>query len=269
MTPRLFFQVFSIECRKLMSYRADFWINAVIGFVAQFGVMYFLWKAIFGDSNTTIGGYTFEGMVLYYLLVILIGNLVRGSAHIADISQDIYEGGLSRYIVYPTSYFGFKYAQHLGLMVPALVQLALFGILYLLVLDVPPEAHITPLTITMAAVSTLIANLLFYTLMAPLQAVAFWADNVWSLVVMMRFITGLLGGAMLPLSLFPDWLQPIFVALPFRYLFDFPVNTLIGRVPLEGWAMGATISLAWWLVIAGITRLVWRRGMFSYTGVGI
>jgi ABC-2 type transport system permease protein len=269
MTARLFWQVFSIECRKLMSYRADFWINSVVGFVAHFGVMYYLWRAIFSGPAERIGGYTFEGMLLYYLLVILIGKLVRGAEHTHDISVDIYEGTLSRYIVYPTSYFGFKYAQHLGLMLPGLVQLALFGLLYLLILPVPAEATVTPGSVAMAAVSILIANLMYYTLAAPLQAVAFWADNVWSLVVMQRFATALLGGAMLPLSLFPAWSRPVLDALPFRYLYDFPVGTLIGRIGPRAWLIGVAVSLAWWLAMAGVTRIVWRRGMLSYTGVGI
>jgi len=268
-SPRLFAHIFTAECRKLMSYRADFWINALLGFLAHFGVMYYLWRAIYREPAAVIAGYSFEGMVLYYLLVILIGKLVRGTTHAADISQDIYEGSLSRYIVYPTSYFAFKYAQHLGLLLPALVQLVIFGLLYALVLPLPAEAHMTPLTVVMATVATLLANLLFYTMTAPLQAIAFWADNVWSLIVMQRFATSLLGGAMLPLGLFPDWSQPLLAALPFRYLYDFPVNTLMGRVAAGEWLAGLGIGLAWWLAIGAVTRLVWRRGMFSYTGVGI
>ena len=269
MTPRLFFQVFSIEARKLMSYRTDFWITAVVGFLAQFGLAYYLWDAIYTDAREEIGGYTFEGMVLYYVLIILVAKLVRGSTYTNEIATDIYEGSLSRYIVYPTSYFGFKYAQHLGNVVPALIQLVLFGALYLLFLKLPADARITPLSAGMAAVSVLVANLLFYAITAPLQAVAFWADNVWSLVVMMRFISNLLGGAMVPLSLFPAWSRQLLDALPFRYLYDFPVNTLLGKVAPGEWLFGLAVSLVWLGIIVAATRLVWRRGMLSYTGVGI
>jgi len=269
MTPRLFIQVFSLEARKLMSYRVDFWITAVVGFLAQFGLAYFLWDAIYTDAREEIAGYTFEGMVLYYVLIILVAKLVRGSTYTNEIATDIYEGTLSRYIVYPTSYFGFKYAQHLGNIVPGLVQLFLFGALYLVLLELPGDVRITPLSALMATVSILVANVLFYAITAPLQAVAFWADNVWSLVVMMRFISNLLGGAMVPLSLFPGWGQQLAGFLPFKYLYDFPVNTLIGKVSPGDWFIGLAVSLIWVGIIVGVTRVVWRRGMLAYTGVGI
>jgi ABC-type uncharacterized transport system permease subunit len=50
-----------------MSYRADFWISALFGFVIQMGVVYFLWDAMFRESGQErIGGYTFRPMLMYY-----------------------------------------------------------------------------------------------------------------------------------------------------------------------------------------------------------
>src|SRR5690606_19127890 len=116
MNASLFRHVLSIEARKLMSYRVDFWVNVILGFCIQMVVTFFLWKAIFAESGeATIGGYSFHGMLYYYVLVILLGKLVRGSDFGAPgVSAEIYDGTLTRYLVYPTSYFPFKYAQHLG-----------------------------------------------------------------------------------------------------------------------------------------------------------
>jgi ABC-type uncharacterized transport system permease subunit len=138
-SPRLFISVFSLEARKLMSYRADFWINAVIGLRGPVRRdVWFLWQALYRESGqSTIRGWTFPMMILYYVLAILVGKLVRGSDHLGDIAQDIYDGGLTRYIIYPTGYFSFKYAQHLGNVVPAMVQLVLFTALYLVLLPIP------------------------------------------------------------------------------------------------------------------------------------
>ena len=270
MTARLFVQVFSIEARKLMSYRGDFWITAVVSFVAQLDVAWFLWDAIYTTSaETEIGGYGFDAMVLYYVLVILVGRLVRAQSLETDIAQDIYDGALARYLVFPTDYVGFKYAQHLGNIVPSVVQLVLFTGLYALILPLPADVAITPLSIAMACVSVAVANLLFYSLTVPFQLVAFWADNVWSLGVMLRFVTGFLGGMMVPLSLFPEWSQRALEVLPFQYLFYFPVVTALGKVTPQEWMIGVGISLLWWVVVVGLSKLVWRRGMLAYTGVGI
>jgi ABC-2 type transport system permease protein len=268
--PRLFRSVFSLEARKLMSYRADFWINAVIGFVAQYGVMFFLWQALYRESGqSTIRGWTFPMMILYYVLAILVGKLVRGSDHLGDIAQDIYDGGLTRYIIYPTGYFSFKYAQHLGNVVPAMVQLVLFTGLYLVLLPIPQEADISAASVLMAVPAIVLGNLLFYTLMAPLQMVAFWADNVWSLSVLFRFTSGLLGGAMLPLTLFPDWGQRILAWLPFRQLFSEPILILLGQLTPGQWLRSLGVTVFWIGALQLVQFRLWQRGKKVYTGVGI
>ena len=50
MNPRLFVQVVSLEARTQMSYRGNFWLNAIAGFVADFGVVYFVWLAVFREA---------------------------------------------------------------------------------------------------------------------------------------------------------------------------------------------------------------------------
>jgi len=269
-TPRLFLHVVSVEARTSMSYRVDFWVNAVVGFAAHFGLQYCVWDAVFRESGRAqIGGYDFATMLLYFVSVILFGKLVRGSELQGQVSTDIYEGGLNRYLVFPTSYFAFKYAQNLGGLLPALIQLALFGAWFPFLLDLPPDLGLSPATALMGLVAVAAANLLYFVMLFPLQCVAFWADNVWSLSVALRFLTGILGGFLLPLSVFPDWAQRGLAWLPFRYLFDFPVNVTLGRVPVGEWLLGIALTLAWALVIGLAGRVVWHRGELQYSGIGI
>ena len=270
MNPRLFLHVMSVEARTRMSYRVDFWISATVGFLAEFGLLVFIWQAMFRESGVArIQGFDLNGILLYYGCVVLLAKVVRGQEFSGSVSQDIYEGGLNRYLVFPTSYFAFKYAQHLGGLVPYFVQAVFFGVWFPILLDVPPEMRITPWTLGMGLLAILGANLLYFLMGLPLQAVAFWADNVWSLSVALRFVSSLLGGVMLPLALFPDWSQPVLSALPFRYLFDFPVTALLGRLSPGEWALGMASTLAWCAVLGLVCRFVWRRGDLQYSGVGI
>ncbi len=266
---RLLGHVISLEARSAMSYRVDFWINAVVSFFAQLGVVWFLWSSIYRETGqASIGGRDMQSMMLYYILVILIGKVVRGQEQMHGISSDIYEGGLSRYLLYPTSYFRYKYAQHLGALSPALMQLILMGSLTPLLVDMA-ESGITLARIPAALSAMMLGNMLYFMLLVPLQSVAFWADNVWSLAVLMRFASALLGGSMLPVDLFPNWARGILDWLPFRYLFDFPVNTLTGHVSQAEWLKGMGMSAGWILVLILVSHLVWKRGEKQYTGVGI
>lgn len=266
----LFGRVLSLESRKLMSYRVDFWLNVLVSFATHLAVAWFLWTAIFEFTEAErIGGFTFEGMVLYYVLAILLGRLVRGQERGMGVAQDIYDGSLTKYLLYPTDYFGFKYAEHLGDLVPGSVQVLLFGALTLTFVDLPGDLSVTPITILMTAAVVAMANLLMYLMRFCINMVAFWADNVWSLSTMLRFTSELLGGLMLPLSLFPGWAQEGLAWTPFPYLFWFPVMTVLGEVGLGEWAWGLIVMAIWTVLVIGIALAIWWRGRLSYTGVGI
>jgi len=270
MTARLLWNIFSVEVRKRMSYRADFWINSVVGVLVSLSVFWFLTYALFSASGQTmLAGYTERGMILYYVFVALMGRIVQSNEMEMGISQDIYEGSLTRYLIYPVSYKAVKYAEQAGSVAPQLIQLTLFGILAPLIIGIPPEVHITPASVAMGLTSLALANVLHYLLVIPIQAVAFWADNVWSLLVAERFAIAFLGGQLLPLGLFPEWARAGLEWLPFPYLFSFPARTLMGSVGPAEWAFGMVIALLWCGVAAGVGRWIWRRGDLEYSGVGI
>ncbi len=268
MSPALFGHVASLEARKRLSYRADFWLNAILGLAVQVVVAYFIVLALFRESGRErVGGYTLEGMVVYYVTVVLVGRLVSVTEMEQGISQDIYDGGLSRYLLYPAPYALVKYAQQLGALLPAALQAALFAGWMPFVFGVPEGVSIA--SVGMGLVAIAVGTLLLFLLTWPIQAVAFWADNVWSLMIAHRIASRLLGGMLVPLSLFPDGARAVLELLPFRYLFAFPVECLLGRVGPAAWAAGLAAALAWCGVLALAGREVWRRGDLRYTGVGM
>lgn len=263
-------QVFSVEARKRMSYRADFWINSLGGLVVNISVFWALTEALFQSSGQSqIGGYTTRGLLLYYVFASLTGRIVQSGELDMATAQEIYDGTLTRYLLYPIPYSAMKFAQQWGTLAPQLLQLVLFGVAAPLLLVQSTDTHITAGTIAMYAVSLFLANLLQFIIMMPVQSVAFWADNVWSLAVAMRFITSLFGGLLVPLEMFPAWARPAVEAMPFTYLYSAPVRALLGKSTPGEWALGLGIALAWCVVFALILRWVWRRGELQYTGVGI
>ena len=121
----------------------------------------------------------------------------------------------------------------------------------------------------MCLLSLALANLLYFLMSYPLQTTAFWADNVWSLLVALRFVTALLGGMMVPLSLFPQWAQDINRWLPFRCLFAVPVEALMGRIDAAAWGEAMVVGVVWVGVLSLLDAWVWRRGNLQYSGIGI
>lgn len=262
-------QVFSIEIRKVLSYRVDFWMQFLANVLAQVAIAYFLWKAIYDYRGVDeLGGYSFAAMMLYYLCVPLVNRMIRGP-EMAFISQEIYDGTLNRYLIYPISFFGYKYVAHMAqsfiYALQFLVGIGVYGLLF----DIPPDVRLGWTSFVMGFGAGFIGSLLYFIFASILELVAFWADNVWSLLVMLRFFIHFFGGALIPLSLFPEWSRPILDILPFGYLASFPIRCFMGDLNWLDWTKGLLIMTLWIIVLSRILWKVWHRGTLQYTGVGI
>lgn len=270
MTPRLFLHVAAQEVRRTLTFRFDFWFQATLTFLAEWALAWFLWRGVFDASGAAqVGGFTFEQAVRYTLLVALVGRLIRGALLDSGIASEIYDGSMSRYLVYPVSTFGFKFAQHVGTLLPALLQLLLFGLVWRLVEGPAALDGMTALGVLKTVVCVALGNLLLFSIAWPIQGVAFWAENVWSLMVALRFVAGLLGGMLLPLSLFPPTVGALLPWLPFRYVFAFPVEVLTGTVDTGAWLLGLGVLSGWIVVFRRMGAWVWRRGERVYVGAGM
>jgi ABC-2 type transport system permease protein len=267
MSARVFRSFYLIEIKKMLSYRADFWIGFVGNVLSQFGVAFFLWKAIFAARGVDrMEGYTFGGLMLYYLMVPLTERIVFGQ-DMGYMSNEIYGGGLSRYLLYPVSFFRIKYAGTLAQASMSLLQMLLTLSVFLLIFRRPMDLHWRALAMTLPVFA--LAGLLHFFLTACLEMAAFWADNVWSIMVFNRMITHLLGGGLIPLAFFPKGARFVLDCLPFPRVVSFPIRCLLGQVESGEWIKGMGMTAAWTLVFALIASRIWNRGLRGYSGVGI
>lgn len=78
----------------------------------------------------------------------------------------------------------------------------------------------------------------------------------------------LLSGRLVPLELMPQWVVDIAAWLPFKWTFQFPIDTLIGRLAPGQIATGIGIQLLWSAVLGGLFVLTWRRAIRRYGAVG-
>jgi len=264
--------IFSLEIRKTLSYRVDFWMHFLGSVFIGLLIAFFLWKAIFDYNQAqTMGGFSFHALMLYYLLIPMTLNIIMpsGSHWIGFISKEIYEGTLNRYLVYPVSFLNYKIISHFSESFIAVIQLVITFSLYLIIFDLPSDYQISLNGTLLATVSVLFSILMYFHLGACIEMIAFWADNIWSLMVMLRFMITMLGGVFIPLSFFPESFQNVLNTLPFPYLVYFPVQTFLGKVSFEIWLNGIAITLFWGVFFFALSKVMWKMGTKKYTGVGI
>ena len=267
MRARALVSVAGARARRLMGYRGDFWLGTVATLLVQAGLAWTLWSSLFREAGAVVvAGYSLRDMFVYLLLVSVVGRVVRGMGRAeGSLATDVYDGSLLRYGVLPMAYLPMKYAERVGETLPGLVQVALLLGGVALLLQVPPG---DVGALAQAAVSMALANALYFALMAPVEGVALWAESVWSLLFMARYVVALLGGALMPLALFPEGAQAALYWSPFPYLFDRPVNTMLGRIATGEWLTGCAIAAAWIVALGLLSGRVWAAGRGRYAGPG-
>ncbi len=261
-------QVLSLELRRTFAYRFEFWFRFIGVLFANIAIAYFLWKAIYEHSGeATFQGFTFKAMIFYYVLVPLTENITR-SHDPGFVSTEIYSGTLTRYLIFPMPFFLYKYSSTLATVTVAAGQMLIVVVGYALIVGFPAELQVSPSSLALGLLAAMVASLLNFFMVSCIEMVAFWADNIWSLSVMLMFCTRLLGGALLPLALFPERAQAIIPYTPFPYLVSFPVLTMMGKVAVEDWTRGMVILVIWIALLAFLHRIVWKRGSLKFSGVG-
>ncbi len=263
-------QVFLLELRKLITYRADFWVNFFGQTIFSLTIAYFLWSSIFHYSGKdTMNGHTMTSMMFYYLIAPLIFRIQQGQG-IGFVAREIYEGELNKYIVYPIDYFKFKLSTYLANSFFFLAQLVLIISLYNVFFYNSDIFQFSLFRTTLFILVITICCITYFYLSLLCELLAFWFDNTWSLAVILRFAVSFLGGALIPLVFFPTWATEVLELTPFPYLIDFPIQTLIGReFNYITFGKRLLIAISWTVLFRFLAMKLWRRGNYQYTGVGI
>lgn len=266
---KISYHIFTMELRKIFSYRFDFWVNFLGVICIEILVAYFVWSNIYQTNRTSsIAGFSFPALMYYYSISPILMQILQAQT-MHFISDEIYQGTLNRYIVLPLSFIQCKLISHYTFALVSTFQLALAVWALYLVFGFPQDTHITGWTLAGGLLSAWFGALLYFLMAASLEMVAFWTDNVWSLNVTLRFLTRLLGGVLVPMSFFPEWSQKIIYFLPFWSISGLPIEISLGRISFQDALRAECVALAWTFAFVWIVRAIWQRGRLQYSGVGI
>jgi ABC-2 type transport system permease protein len=175
-----------------------------------------------------------------------------------DMERDVRTGEIAYLLPRPVSYVGFRVAEAIGAMATRLVLLGVVaaGIAYLLGGGLPEH----PASLLGAAVLGVLAATLGVVTQAAIGATAVWVVDVSPVYWIWQKAAFVLGGLVLPLHLYPGWLQSIARWTPFSAFLNGPARTVFRSDAADVLATGGL--LVFWLVLAALSA-VWlhRRGL--------
>src|SRR5437879_12378678 len=97
-----YISVFNIGLQNTFVYRWNYFLRALFGLIPLAGTV-FLWRAIFHERGGGLHGYDYGSMIYYYLLTLLVSNLVTPTEDACQIAASIRQGALNSLLTKPMS----------------------------------------------------------------------------------------------------------------------------------------------------------------------
>ena len=253
----LFIEFTKCSFRRTLTYRAAAFAGLVTNFF--FGLLRVaVLLALFGDEQN-VQGYSVAGVITYTALTqALIAFLSLFGWY--GLMQSVHSGEVGADLLKPMNYFSFWMAHDAG---RAAASLLLNGVTFMLIFDlvfdmVYPNGLLQWLALT---VSLGLAWLLSFAFRFLVNLAAFWSPNAMGTGRFIFFTAMFCSGFMMPLGLFPDWVQRLCYLTPFPHILNTVIDIYLNRT--VGWdLLGSLLLQALWafiLVVAG--QLLLGRGI--------
>lgn len=229
--------------------------TSIASLVVRVYLLRVVWVALYA-RNAAPHGVPLHSIITYSAVALLMG-LVLDIDQTKLLHDKLHDGSIVVDMMKPISVPFYLFADgtgevlfHASLIVPSLA-LALLVVH----IDVPSAAVLGAF-----ALSFFLAYFVGFFLNFTLNCIAFWTLEITAVQLIVTWITDLLGGQIVPLLFFPAVVQQAVFALPFAAMFSTPLLIYIGQIPPERYAAVMALQVAWIVVLAAVSGVMWRAG---------
>jgi ABC-2 type transport system permease protein len=237
------------------TYRMEVFTN-IGSLLVRLYLMKMVWTALYAQ-NTAPAGVPLHAIITYTTIALLMSlvleidgtRLIRNRIREGTIATD-----LMKPINLPLYFFSDGFGQtalHALLILPSLA-LALF----MVHIDVPP-----PPVLLAFALSFALGYVVNFLLNFLMNTIAFWTLETFAIQLIVRWVSDLLGGQIVPLIFFPGFLQRIVLALPFAAVYSTPLLIYVGTISPSAYPAAFASQLAWGAGFALLGTFVWRGAL--------
>jgi len=255
---KLSFQQQLIYRGNILMYRFGEFANTIVSFLILI-VLY--------GSQEVVEGYTLAETITYITGAGMIGALSR--TWVAEqIERDVHRGRLSVFLLKPIKYFRLQLVQDL-----ARKQISgWFSVFtHLLVIFLVRQYFIVntdALRWVLFLVSVGGVVLLRFFLLFIVGLSSFWLIRIGGVLFSFDVFLRIMSGSTVPFEFFPPTLEALARLLPFAYMQYFSMQIYLGKISTISALKGIGVQLFWIAIFATIARLVWRKALKRYEGVG-
>lgn len=255
MRVRKYAAIASIAARHALMQR-----TAILGRAGFYGLILFvfsrLWNIVIGSEDEA-----HACNMLWYLALTEWVILSIPQVHL-DLEKDIRSGDIVYRLPRPTSYLAAQIAEGVGTL---LVRASLLGVVGLgfglLVAGKFPEHPEALLAAVPLGLAACMLGMITY---CSIGMLAIWLQDVSPVFWVWQKLAFVLGGLVIPLDIYPQWLRSVAEYTPFHALLYATGRVVLGYSPAI--LLDSALRVLVWLVIATLVLIcIYRRGIRDLT----
>lgn len=262
-----FLNIFLLYFQHVLNFRGRIFVWFLNAFLNPLFLLLF-WIGIYREGSGVLAGWSLSDIASYYFLLVIAGSVIL--AHIEeDVAiRDIKDGELVKYLTKPISYFVMKFFNEMPWrIIQGSFGLIVFIIVFLMFRNFISIPDSIP-EFVLALIVTSIAILISFTFKMIIGITAFWLTDFWGFQQVVEVIILIFGGFIMPVHLFPEWLSNLSFLTPFPYMIYYPILSFQGKMSNPEMLQTIFIQIIWILFLVIIYKMMWRKGIKKFTGVG-
>lgn len=247
-------------------WRADVAFNMIFT-ISKILFAYLLWNMIFAGKNTVMG-FSFFGMMSYYIISSFLSQLEMSQGVSEEINQRIRYGTFSKYMVIPVNIEGYFVAMELGVVLFYFLFDLIAGVVWIGIFRIRFIFTNNLFTIGCAVIMIIVGMIFMVQLNYYLGLLTLKYQGIGTFLMIKNNLVSLITGSIVPLALFPDTIIQVMKLLPFYYITYLPSMLLVGYCKEEALS-GIVIIAIWCIILQVVIKFTWNKYVREYDGVGI
>lgn len=234
------------------TYRVEV-LTEIGSLIVRVYLMRSLWTALYAQ-NAAPYRLPLHAMITYATVALLM-SLILEVDGTRMIREKLREGTIATDLMKPISvplyFFSDGFGQtmlHALLVIPSL----LFALL-LVHIDVPPASVFGVFLLSFA-----LGYFVNFFLNFLMNSIAFWTLETFAIQLIVRWVSDLLSGQIIPLMFFPGFLGRIVFALPFAAIYSTPLLIYVGVIQPHDYTRYLAIQVLWLALFSVLSVFVWR-----------
>lgn len=262
---RKYLDVLKSAIKKETAYKFEFSIF-IIATIVGMSVFYFVWTSIYSYNHVDVlGGLTLQQMITYVIISMAITPFIW---HMTDrmIDYDITKGGITSMLTHPLRiqpYIFFRDSGHniMAFLIQTIPSIILAFIIFKI--SIPNIFNLIAFFI-----SAFMGLLISFSISFLVWLSAFWTEKSDGIRRFKEAIIGLFSGFLIPIYLFPAWIQPLLFLLPFQAIFNTPLSIFIEKVSGVQIIFALLVQVFWAAVLLLTGHIIWKKARIKYSAHG-